>query len=102
MEPEKIETIKNWPILTRKKQVQSFLGFANYYCNFIAGYSEKARPLMRLTRDIPFVWEKEQNDAFNELIQAFINEPILQQFDRSLYQEKNICIIILHIVFITC
>ena len=84
MEPEKIETIKNWPIPSRKKQVQSFLGFANYYRNFIAGYSEKARPLTRLTEEVPFIWEKEQNDSFNELIQAFINEPILRQFDRSL------------------
>ena len=55
IEPEKIETIKNWPIPSHKKQVQSFLGFANYYRNFIAGYSEKARPLTRLTGDIPFV-----------------------------------------------
>ena len=64
--------------------MRSFLGFANYYCNFIARHSEKARPLTRLTGDIPFVWEKEQNEAFNELIQVFINEPILWQFDRSL------------------
>ena len=84
IESEKVKTIKNWPILSCKKHVQSFLGFANYYRNFIAGYTEKARPLMRLTGDIPFVWEKEQNDAFNELIQVFINEPILRQFDRSL------------------
>ena len=55
IELEKIETIKNWPIPNRKKQVQSFLGFANYYYNFIARYSEKARPLTRLNGNILFV-----------------------------------------------
>ena len=68
MELDKVETIKNWPISNRKKQVQYFLGFANYYHNFIAGYSQKVKPLIKLTGDVPFVWEKEQNDAFNELI----------------------------------
>ena len=61
MEPDKVETIKNWPVPTRKKEVQSFLGFANYYRNFIAGYSQKTRPLTKLTGDVPFIWENEQN-----------------------------------------
>ena len=39
MEPNKVETIKNWPIPNCKKQVQSFLGFPKYYHNFIAIYS---------------------------------------------------------------
>ena len=30
MKSEKIETIKNWPISSHKKQVQCFLEFANY------------------------------------------------------------------------
>ena len=84
MEPDKVETIRKWPIPPCKREVQSFLGFANYYRNFIAGYSQKTKPLTKLTGDVPFVWENEQNQAFNELIQSFINEPVLQQFDRSL------------------
>ena len=34
--------------------------------------------------EVPFVWEKEENETFNKLIQVFINKLILWQFDRSL------------------
>ena len=55
IEPDKVETIKKWPIPTRKRKVQSFLGFANYYRNFIAGYSQKTKSLTKLTGNVPFV-----------------------------------------------
>ena len=31
MEQEKIKAVKEWKILTRLKDVESFLGFANFY-----------------------------------------------------------------------
>ncbi len=31
MEPVKIKGILDWPILTKKKELQSFLGFTNFY-----------------------------------------------------------------------
>ena len=35
----KLENMSNWPINTKKKEVQAFLGFANYYCGFLIDYS---------------------------------------------------------------
>ena len=35
MQEEKVNAIQNWPTPTKKKQVQAFLGFANYYQRFI-------------------------------------------------------------------
>ena len=35
MDPAKLETMSKWPVPTKKKAVQAFLGFANYYCRFI-------------------------------------------------------------------
>ena len=35
MEQEKIKTIKEWKIPTKVKDVESFLGFANFYRRFI-------------------------------------------------------------------
>ena len=55
MDPSQLETMSKWPILT-KKEVQAFLGFATYYHRFIVNYSTKARPLIDLTKDLPFVW----------------------------------------------
>jgi len=35
IEQEKIKTIKEWKIPTKVKDVESFLGFANFYRRFI-------------------------------------------------------------------
>ena len=55
IDPSKVNTIVNWPSLINIKDVQSFLGFANFYRRFIYGYSRLAAPLTNLTRkETPF------------------------------------------------
>jgi len=49
-----LEAMSKWPTPTKKKEVQAFLCFANYYQRCIANYSGKARPLIDLTRNVPF------------------------------------------------
>ena len=64
------------------KEVQSFLGFANFYRRFILNFSEIVTPLTRPTcKDTPFKWEDKQQKAFNELKNAFYYAPILTHFD---------------------
>ena len=67
MDPSKLETMSKWPIPPKKKEVQAFLGFANYYRRFIVNYSAKARPLIALTKDVPFTCGHTQQQAFDEL-----------------------------------
>jgi len=47
LRPDKCES--KWPAPTNKKEVQSFLGFTNFYRQFIKDFSEHARPLFDLT-----------------------------------------------------
>jgi len=84
MDPTKLEAMSKWPTPTKKKEVQAFLGFANYYRRFITNYSGKARPLIDLTRNVPFSWAQAQQQSFDELKQLFLSAPILTQFDRCL------------------
>ena len=42
MDPIKISRIKEWPTPTKVKDVQSFLGFCNFYCAFICGFTHIA------------------------------------------------------------
>jgi hypothetical protein len=49
MDPAKIRAVKEWPAPTTVKQVQQFLGFANFYRRFIEGFGGLARPLSGLT-----------------------------------------------------
>ena len=50
MDSTKLSGIAQWPIPTKVKDVQSFLGFTNYYRRFIGDYSNIACPLIDLTR----------------------------------------------------
>jgi len=45
MDPVKIAGVAEWPTPGSKKEVQSFLGFTNFYRRFIQGFSDLARPL---------------------------------------------------------
>ena len=40
--PEKVEKVKNWPVPKNIKEVQSILGLASYYRQFINQFTEKA------------------------------------------------------------
>ena len=55
MDPTKLDIIAKWPTPTKKKELQTFLRFANYYHHFVSTYSEKAWLLTQLTQDVPFI-----------------------------------------------
>ena len=60
MDESKVKTVKEWATPSTMKDIQSFLGFANFYRRFIAGFSAITRPLTYLTRkDVPFDWSEE-------------------------------------------
>ena len=84
MDPAKLETMSKWPIPTNKKDVQVFLGFANYYRRFILNYSAKACFLIDLTKDVPLTCGHIQQQALDELRARFLSAPILTQFDGTL------------------
>jgi hypothetical protein len=81
MDPSKVKTIQDWPEPRKVKDIQSFLGFANFYRRFIQNYSEIIIPLTCLTRkNVPWQWTDERRSAFNALKASFISAPILAHF----------------------
>ena len=82
MQEEKVPTIRDWEDAENVKDVQSFLGFANFYSRFILNYSKVVAPMTRLTgKSVPWQWETEQRAAFKTLKDAFTSTPILPHFD---------------------
>ena len=78
MASDKVQTIQDWPEPRRVKDIQSFLGFANFYRRFIYNFSDITVPLTRLTRkNVPFVFGDAEHEAFNYLKSAFVSAPIL-------------------------
>ena len=45
MENNKVKAVKKWKTPTKIKEVESFLGFANFYKHFIKNFSHIAKPL---------------------------------------------------------
>jgi hypothetical protein len=67
MDPVKVEGVVKWPIPHLKKEVQQFVGFINFYHQFIQDFSYIACPLYDITGNTPWQWEKLQQEAFKEL-----------------------------------
>jgi len=78
MDPVKIAGIAEWPTPTNKKEVQSFLGFTNFYRRFIKDFSEHARPLFDLTRNnCVWRWKASEQSAFDKLKGSVTSAPVL-------------------------
>ena len=77
MDPKKVKTITEWTTPKNLTQLQSFLGFCNFYRRFIQGYSAITKPLHRLTGKVDWEWTKDQQVAFDTLKQAISTEPVL-------------------------
>jgi len=77
MEQEKIKVVKEWRTPTRIKDVESFLGFANFYRQFIHNFSHTARPLNKLNGKKEWKWEEEHQKAFEELKEKITSQLVL-------------------------
>lgn len=85
MDARKVETITTWPEPKRVKEVQSFLGFANFYRRFILNFSDLAKPLTRLTKKhAKWNFDDKCRQAFDALKTAFTSAPVLHHYDPNL------------------
>lgn len=83
-DPKKICAIAEWPIPADHKQLQWFLGFANFYRPFIKDYSRVAPSLTQRTSTLKaFSWTPEADCTFGELKARFSSAPILCHPDPS-------------------
>ena len=60
------------------KDVQKFLGLANYYRRFVKDFAKIVRPLHEITRkENKWSWGERQQKVFEELKERFTMEPVL-------------------------
>ncbi|SJK99917.1 uncharacterized protein ARMOST_03228 [Armillaria ostoyae] len=82
MDPIKLAGIAEWPTPT-KKELQSFLGFTNFYRKFIKNYSKVVRALTQLTGNAEWTWGTAQNQAFQQLKKQMAEDVILTILNRT-------------------
>ena len=77
-DPSKTERIATWPVPENTREVQQFMGLANYYRRYIEDFATLARPLHRLTeKGASFRWTPDCEHAFRELQRLLTSTPIL-------------------------
>ena len=89
VDPEKKAAIEKWEIPKTQTGVRSFLGFANFYRDFINDFARLCAPLQRYTQkqfsgknDLKL--DDEALNSFKKLKQYFVSAPILALFDPDL------------------
>ena len=90
MEKEKVKGVLEWPTPKGVKDIQKFLGLANYYRWFIEGFATVARPLHDLVKkDKKWEWTEK---AFQELKEWFTKEPVLAapDIDKKMRMEVDV------------
>jgi hypothetical protein len=82
MESDRVATVRNWPTPTTVKEVQRFLGFANYYW----GFGQVTAPIPSLLKGGPVSLQltAEADRAFSHLKAMFTSAPVLAHPDPSL------------------
>ena len=78
IEKGKVKEVLEWPTPKCVKDVQKFLGLANYYCQFIEGFATVARLLHDLVKkDKKCELTEKEEKTFQELKEQFTKELVL-------------------------
>ncbi|KAI2652199.1 Transposon Tf2-9 polyprotein [Labeo rohita] len=83
MDESKVNAVRNWPRPRTLKELQRFLGFANFYRRFIRNFSTVASPLTSMVRkgETRLTWTSDASRAFDELRVRFTTAPVLHHPD---------------------
>lgn len=82
--PKKVQAIKEYPRPINVKGVQRFLGMCAYYRRYVPNFSKIAKPItLLLKKEQPFIWTDAQQQAFEELKRALLEDVTLAYPDFS-------------------
>ena len=84
-DPKKVEAITEYPMPENKTELQRFLGMVTYLGKFIPKLSQETAPLRELLKkNMEFVIQKPQKDAFDRLKTLISTIPVLQYYNPNL------------------
>ena len=72
-----LTTIREWKAPTTRKEVEQFMGLANYHRQYIDQFADLSAPLSRLLQKGSFVWGDAQQQAFEKLKESLLSPAVL-------------------------
>ena len=98
MDPVKVAGVQDWPVLTRVKEVQLFLGFCNFYGAFIKDFLELVLLLNTLTKKgVKFQWTNKTRWVFDALKKHITDYLVLAHPQLDMPFELEVCDVRLHV-----
>lgn len=93
VDPNKIESVKGWPVPKTIKALRGFLCLTGYYRKFVRGYGLIAKPHTNLLKKGQFLWNEKAPATFEKLKQAMTETPVLQllNFQKVFLLETDEC-----------
>jgi hypothetical protein len=78
-DPEKVDSIVQYPVPKSVRQVRRFLGMCGYYRRYVQNFSDIAVGLTNLLKSpkAKFLWTPAANESFEKLKQAMVSSPVL-------------------------
>jgi hypothetical protein len=91
VDPNKIKTMREWPIPKTLNKFRGFLGLIDYYCKFLKNYGQLETPLKTLLNKEAFSWTQEATKAFEKLKEAMCTTLVLAtpNFTKTFVVECN-------------
>ena len=87
---DKIKAVAEFAAPKDVHEVRRFLGLTSYFRKFIMGFAAIAKPLTSLTsKNTPFVWKEQQQNAFDDLKKKLVERPILAIYNRGAETEVH-------------
>lgn len=81
-DPSKLDSVRNFSVPRKQRNIRKFLGLTGYYRRFIKNYSTIAKPLTKLLeKGVEFHSSADAQNAFDKLKDALCTAPILQYPD---------------------
>ena len=75
---DQVKSIVEWPAPRSKKDIQKYLGVANYLRKFVLDFAKITTPLTRLLKkNVSFLWTPECQTAFESLKKSIVSAPAL-------------------------
>ena len=86
-DPEKIATVKDWPVPQNVKDLRKLLGFTGFYRKFVKAIFLVERSTVQGKErfsDSSFIWGGDKEKAFHHLIECLTSAPVLGYLGRLL------------------